>query len=107
MKYKNGSYLLGTFANNELSNGIALQKSITGETYFGGYNGKRTGYGELQNNTGGKYAGEFANDRLIKGYAKEVDQFGYYTYSLIERGIKTTIDSKTVEAFFGLTLSSN
>jgi hypothetical protein len=107
LKYKNDSYLLGVFANNELSTGIALQKSKSGETYFGGYNGKRTGYGELQNNTGGKYAGEFSNDRLVKGYAKEVDQFGYYTYSVIERGVKTTIDAKTVEAFFGLTLSSN
>jgi len=106
LKYKNGSYLLGNFANNELKNGVALQKNKDGEKYFGGYNGKRNGYGELQNNSGGKYAGEFSDGRLVRGYAKEVDPFGYYTYSRIEKGIKNTVDAKTAEEFFGLTLSA-
>ncbi len=107
LKHKNGSYLLGTYVDNVLSTGITLQKSKDGEIYFGGFKGgKRTGYGELQNNTGGKYAGEFLDDRLVRGYSKEIDPFGYYTYSRIEKGIKTPVDAKTAEEFFGLSLSS-
>jgi hypothetical protein len=106
LKYANGSYLLGIFKNNELFTGVALQKGSDGEIYFGGYNGKRNGYGELQNNSG-KYVGIFSNGRLIKGYTKEIDPFGYYTYSIIEGGAKNAIEAKTVEAFFGLMLSEN
>lgn len=105
LKFKNGSYLLGTFVNGELSIGIALQKEKNGEIYFGGYNGKRNGFGEFQNAVGGKYTGQFASGRLSKGYAKEVDPFGYYTYSYFDSGTKTTVDTKIAEEFFGLSLS--
>jgi|ERR1043165_464527 hypothetical protein len=106
LKYDNGSYTVGIFVDDVLREGVSLQKEKNGEVYFGGYNGKRNGYGELQNANGGKYAGVFANGRLIKGYAKEVDPFGYYTYSRIENGIKSAIDAKAAEDFFGLALSS-
>ncbi len=105
LKFNGDSYIVGVFTANKLSTGITLLKN-NGDIYFGGYNGKRNGYGELQNSNGGKYAGEFFDDRLIRGYAKEVDPFGYYTYSRIEKGIKTPVDAKTAEEFFGLTLSA-
>lgn len=105
IKYANGSYLLGHFANGTLVDGIALQKEKDGEIYFGGYTGTRQGFGEFQNAAGGKYTGQFAFGRLVKGYAKEIDPFGYYTYSTFDAGTKTAIDPKTAEEFFGLSLT--
>ncbi|HLP49333.1 MAG TPA: hypothetical protein VK154_00470 [Chitinophagales bacterium] len=105
IRYKSGSYQLGVFTNGVLATGVTLQKETNNEVYFGGYNGSRQGYGELQNSQG-KYAGRFANGRLAKGYCKEVDPFGYYTYAQIENGIKAPVDPKTAEEFFGLALSA-
>ncbi len=107
IKYTNGSYLLGVFAKGELIKGIALQKEKNGEIYFGAYNGKRNGFGEFQNANGGKYSGQFVAGRLAKGYAKEVDPFGYYTYSFFDSGIKTPVEPKIAEEFFGLSLSES
>jgi len=106
LKFKNGSYLLGRFEGNNFTGGVSLQKTGN-EIYFGSYNGKRNGYGELQNTAGGKYAGEFRDDRLVKGYAKEVDPFGYYSYSQIQNGKKIPVEAETAEEFFGLTLSAD
>lgn len=105
IRYKSGSYQLGEFFNGLLATGVTLQKEANNEVYFGGYSGNRQGYGELQNSQG-KYAGRFVNGRLTKGYCKEVDPFGYYTYAQIENGIKAPVDPKAAEEFFGLALSA-
>ena len=100
LKFTNGSFLLGEFVANKLKNGISLSKE-NGEVFFGSFvNNQRTGYGELRNNHGDSYYGEFLNGRLVKGYSKEVDQFGYSTYSRIESGRKATVPAQLAEAFF-------
>lgn len=107
LKSANGSYCLGQFKDGNFIKGVALQKGEEGEIYFGGYNGKRNGYGELQNSTGGKYAGQFIDGRLVRGYTKEIDPFGYYSYSRIENGSKISIDAETAEEFFGISFSAH
>ena len=59
---------------------------------------------ELRNPQGNCYYGEFQEDRLITGYAKEVDQFGYATYSRIEKGAKRSIEPQEAGEFFNANL---
>ena len=107
LKYKDGGFLLGIFRNGTLYDGICLSKGKNGEVYFGDFkNNKRTGYGELRNGAGDMYYGEFLNGRLIRGYSKEVDQFGYSTYSKIENGTKVSIDPQQAKDFFDITALS-
>lgn len=105
IKYDNEGYQLGTFANGELVDGVVLQKNTPGEVYFGSYINGRSGYGEYQTKQG-KYVGKFSAGRLVKGYCKETDPFGYYSYARLDGGTKTTIEAKEAEEFFGLSLSS-
>ena len=105
IKYDNEGYMLGNFINGQLSAGVVLQKEIPGEVYFGSYIQGRNGYGEFQSKQG-KYVGKFSNGRLVKGYCKETDPFGYYSYGQVDGGTKTTIDATAAEAFFGLSLSA-
>ncbi len=101
LKYKNGNFCLGIFAAGNLSSGIALVKETNGEVYFGNYkNNQKSGYGELRNPQGNCYYGDFQDGRLITGFAKEVDQFGYATYSRIEKGVKKSIDPQEAGEFF-------
>ena len=107
LKFANGTYLLGTFSNGNLSNGISLSKEASGELYFGGFaNGTRNGYGELHNTKEAMYFGEFQNGKLVKGFSKEVDTFGYTTYSKINDGNKTAVDAAMAEDFFDSVLSA-
>lgn len=107
LSQSNGSYLLGIFKNSVIETGIALSKSETGETYFGSFkNNQRNGYGELRNNNN-LYFGEFVEGKLVRGYTKEVDQFGYATYSRIEGGKKAPADLKMAEDFFNSVVASN
>lgn len=104
-KYPNGNFQLGIFQNGIFTNGVVLMKTDKGEIYFGVYrNCQRTGYGELRNSQGNCYYGEFLDGRLVMGYAREVDQFGYATYSRIEKGLKKTVDPQEAAAFFGTNL---
>jgi hypothetical protein len=106
LKFKNGGYLLGSFKNDILANGIILSNDKEGEIFFGGcVNNQKTGYGELVNAQGNYYYGEYLNGKLVKGYSKEVDQFGYATYSIIENGSKKMVDAEVAEDFFGAILS--
>jgi len=106
LRYKNGGYLLGKFKNGRLNDGIILAKDKGGEVFFGNYlYNQRTGYGELRGTQGNCYYGEFRNGRLVKGYSKEVDQFGYSTYSKIDNGIKKAIEPQLAESFFAEVLS--
>lgn len=107
LKYKNGSYMLGVFANSQLMNGISLWKEKTGEIYFGGFkNNARNGYGELHTARGDMYFGDFKDGKLMKGYSKEVDPFGYATYAKIEAGTKVPLDAAFAEVFFDSVLSA-
>lgn len=101
LKYKNGNFDLGVFRDDALMNGASLDNRQNGETFFGNYqNGQRTGYGELRNASGGKYCGEFVNGRLVRGYAKETDPFGFTSYARIDGSRKIPTDSLTSENFF-------
>jgi hypothetical protein len=103
MKFNDGSTLLGVFRKGILFEGVCLSKDKNGEVFFGSFkNNQRTGYGELRNSRGDMFFGEFLNGRLVKGYAKEVDQFGYSSYSRIDKGAKTSIDPQTAGDFFGM-----
>lgn len=106
IKYKNESYQLGIFKEGALYDGVAHSISKTGEVFLGIIkNGLRTGYGELYNTKGEMYYGEFLNGRLIKGYSKDVDPFGFFIYSKIENGIKTPVETKEGEEFFNPLIS--
>ncbi|HWB64319.1 MAG TPA: hypothetical protein VG603_12465, partial [Chitinophagales bacterium] len=97
----NGSYLLGVFRDGSLLTGISMWKDNNGEVFFGAYvDGQRTGYGELRSSNGNCYYGEFKNGRLIRGFAKEIDQFGYATYARIESGVKKLVEPAQVASFF-------
>ncbi|MES2622663.1 MAG: hypothetical protein V4615_17575 [Bacteroidota bacterium] len=101
VKYKNQSYLLGMFKDGVLDNGVGYSISKTGEVFFGAIrNGQRTGYGELNNTKGEMYYGEFSNSRLIKGYSKDADPFGFFVYSRIDNSIKSPVTTEEGEAFF-------
>ncbi len=101
LKYKNESYLVGIFREGALVDGVTFSISKSGEVYFGNIkNGQRTGYGELYNTKGEMYYGEFINGRLVKGYSKDVDPFGFFSYSKIEKGIKTPVEIQQGEEFF-------
>jgi hypothetical protein len=101
LKYRNESYLLGTFKEGTLQDGIAFFIGKAGEVYFGTVrNGQRAGYGELYNTKGEMYYGEFLNGVLVKGYSKDADPFGFFTYSKIENGLKTPVETPLGEAFF-------
>ena len=107
LKYKSGSYLLGQFSNGVLQNGTSLWKDKNGEMYFGGFKTNlRNGYGELRNANGGMYCGEFKDGKLVKGYSREVDPFGYATYSRIESKGKVSVDAAAAEDFFSSVLSA-
>lgn len=101
LRYKNGNFDLGVFRDDALMNGARLDNSTAGETFFGNYReGQRSGYGELRYQTGARYCGEFANGNLVRGYTKEVDPFGFTTYSRIDNGLKMPADSVSSENFF-------
>jgi hypothetical protein len=102
LKYKNGGYVLGEFRNGILYEGVMLSKAKGGELFYGCVSGSdRNGYAELRNAQGSSYYGEFLNGRLVKGLCREVDQFGYTSYSKIDAGAKKAIDSQQAEEFFG------
>lgn len=108
MSHPDGSYLLGVFSNSKLQAGVSLVKEKDGSIFFGTFkSNQRNGYGELRNTKGDLFFGEFVNGKLVKGYAKEVDQFGYATYSKIENGSKTSADLQMAEDFFGTVTASN
>lgn len=101
LKYKDGSFYLGIFRSGNLYSGVLSTNEPNGDIYFGLMkDGQRTGYGELHDPKGHVYYGEFLNARLIKGFAKEVDRFGYSTYSKIEKGSKKSIEPEIGEDFF-------
>lgn len=103
VKYNNESYLLGIFKDGVLQDGVAHSINKTGEVFFGTIkNGLRTGYGELNNTKGELYYGEFLNSRLVRGYSKDVDPFGFFVYSRIDNGIKTPVKTEEGEEFFSL-----
>ncbi len=103
LKYDNGNFLLGIFKDGSLQDGVLYRTESDGETFFGVLKGgKRTGYGELHNTRGEMYDGEYVNGVLQKGYTKEIDPFGFITYSLIENGNKVPIDPAEGEEFFSL-----
>lgn len=101
MKYKDGSYLVGVFKNGVLFNGVSLSKDMDGDLFFGTYQAsQKTGYAELTEPKGNIYCGQFINGRLVKGYAKDVDRFGYSTYSRIDKGEKRFVEPAVGEKFF-------
>ena len=107
IKYPNESYLMGTFKDGSLSEGIAFSIYKTGEVYFGFMkNAQRAGYGEMYNTKGEMYYGEFLNGVLVKGYSKDSDPFGFFSYSKIENGIKTPVESQVGEAYFNSVLKA-
>jgi hypothetical protein len=107
LKYKTGDFSLGVFAAGKLETGISLSHASNGDVFYGSYqNGQRTGYAEMRNRQGNCYYGEFQQGRLIRGFAKEVDQFGYSTFSRIENGVKKTIDPKEAGDFFDSNLTA-
>ncbi|MDB5282883.1 MAG: hypothetical protein JWO06_1958 [Bacteroidota bacterium] len=107
LKYTNGTVLLGIFASGVLKEGICLWKEKNGDEYFGDFkNEKRTGYGEFRTPTGSIFYGEFLDGRLVKGYAKEIDQFGYSTFNKIDKGIKIAVDPLVSKDFFDLVAAS-
>jgi len=55
---------------------------------------------------GEMYYGEFVNGRLVKGYSKDVDPFGFFSYSKTEKGIKTPVEVQQGEEFFNPLLST-
>jgi hypothetical protein len=106
LKFKNGGYFMGYFKGDILVNGIELSNEKEGEIFFGNcVNNQKTGYGELVNAQGNYYYGEYLGGKLVKGYSKEVDQFGYATYSIIENDSKKMVDPEVAEDFFGAILS--
>ncbi|MBL0310545.1 MAG: hypothetical protein IPP77_12990 [Bacteroidetes bacterium] len=108
LKYQNGNFDLGIFANDVLMNGASLDNNKNGEIFFGSYlEGQRTGYGELRIKNGSKYSGEFTNGRLTSGYTKEVDPFGFISYSRVDKGLKTPVDSTVTEKLFNTLLKNN
>jgi hypothetical protein len=101
LKFTNESYMLGTFKEGTVEEGVAFSLGKTGEVYFGMVkDGARTGYGELYNTKGEMYYGEFLGGRLVKGYSKDSDPFGFFSYSKIETGLKTPVETPIGEAFF-------
>lgn len=107
LKYKNDSYLLGWFKEGVLYEGVMLSIGKAGDVYFGVCkNSERTGYGELYNTKGEMYYGQFLKGTLVKGYAKDIDPFGFFIYSRMENGIKIPLDTKEGEEFFNSVVSS-
>ena len=102
VKYPNEDYLSGIFKEGNLTDGITYTTTKSGEVYLGTIkNGQKAGYGEYYNVKGEMYYGVFSNGLLVRGYSKDADPFGYFMYSKIEKGVKTSVDAKEGEDFFG------